>query len=95
MVQLVTRLSQDEALTSEHKADARLIFEGRVDGRTACHYCAGIHAHVAGLLMELQPCPRIKRIERHNNGTLAAVEYWPLGEWEQDVIFPGDVYEDD
>jgi hypothetical protein len=82
-------------LSPEEKADARDIFEGKVKDRQACLHCAGLHPQVAGLVPEQQPCPRIKRIKRHTDATtILDVEYWPNGEWESDVVFPGDVYED-
>lgn len=80
-------------LSDEEKEAAREIFEGRVDGKTACHFCAGIHAAVAGLEAHRQPCPRIRRIERHPDGTVLVLEFWPPGRWESSVIFPEDVYE--
>jgi hypothetical protein len=82
-------------LSPEAKEAAREIFEGRVDSKTACHYCAGIHASVAGLEPVRQPCPRIKRVERHPDGSVLVVEFWEPGIWEDDVIFPSDVYEDE
>ncbi len=84
-----------EELTAEEKADAQLIFEGKVTDRTACQYCAGLHDRVAGLLQQYQPCPRIKRIEWHVDGTPLNVEFWRPGTWEHNVIFPADVYGDD
>lgn len=80
-------------MTEQDKAEARAIFEGK-DGQGACHFCGGIHARVAGLEPHWQPCPRVKRIERHADGTVLVVEHWPPGRWEADVIFPADVYED-
>lgn len=78
-------------LTPEEKATARDLFE---DGK-ACHFCAGLHDRVASLEPQMQPCPRIKRIERHTDGTTVLVlEFWPPGRWEADVLFPGDVYDD-
>lgn len=85
----------ERELTEAEKADARELFEGRVDGRTACQHCGGIHAHVVGLPSGWQPCPRIRKIERHTDGAIIAVEYWPNGAWEADVIFPGHVYDVD
>lgn len=82
-------------LTNEDKTAAREIFEGKVEGKSACVFCAGIHASVAGLTPQWQPCPRVKRIERHADGTPLIIEHWPLGRWESDVIFPADVYGDD
>ena len=82
-------------LSAEEKADARAIFQGEVEGVTACHYCAGIHARVAGLAPDQQPCPRIKRLERHPDGSVTAVEFWPPGTWEFDTVFPHDAYDED
>ena len=82
-------------LTEQDKADARAIFEGKVEGRSACHFCGGIHARVAGLEPHRQPCPRIKRIERHPDGTVLVVEHWPPGRWEGDIIFPDHAYGDE
>ena len=87
-------------LSPEEKADARAIFTGAAtDGGgnpiEACHYCGGLHARVAGLQPDWQPCPRIKRIERHVDGTVLVVEHWPPGIWETDVIFPRDAFDDD
>lgn len=85
-----------QELTAQQKSDARDIFEGKVSDRQACHHCAGLHPQVAGLQPEQQPCPRIKRIKRHTDGTTTLdVEYWPNGEWEADVVFPGDVYDEE
>lgn len=84
----------EDGLTPDQKADARAIFEGTAE-RGACHFCAGIHAFVAGLPDSRQPCPRVKRVEWHPDGTVLTVEHWPPGRWEHDVIFPADVYDDD
>jgi hypothetical protein len=82
-------------LTEEEKFNAREIFEGKIEGRQACIHCAGLHGRVAGLSAEQQPCPRVKRVHRHTDGaTILEVEYWPNGDWEEDVIFPEDVYGD-
>lgn len=80
-------------LSEEEKEVARSIFEGAADGRSACHFCAGIHDPVAELPATRQPCPRLKRIEWHPDGTVLNVEYWPPGRWEEHVIFPRDVYD--
>lgn len=89
-------LMMPQELTPEQKAEAREIFEGRNESRSSCHFCAGLHYQVAGLPPAQQPCPRIKKIERHTDGlTVLSVSYWPNGEWETDVVFPGDVYDDD
>jgi len=42
-----------------------------------CDHCGAAHARA---------CPRIRRIEFHQNGTLAAVEFWPDGRWPQDGL---------
>ena len=83
-------------LTEEQKSDARSIFEGTHKDRSACHFCAGLHFQVAGLYPSQQPCPRVKKIDRHTDGsTVLSVEYWPNGEWESDVVFPSDVYDEE
>lgn len=86
-------MTEDE-LTTEQKEVARAIFMGESE-RSACHFCAGIHAAVAGLPPSRQPCPRIRKAEWHPDGTVLNVEFWPPGDWEADVIFPDDVFEDD
>lgn len=73
-------------LTPAQKADARTIFEGQAD-RGSCLICGGIH---------LRACPRLKRVERHADGTIIAEEYWPPGTWESEhIIFPEAAYEPD
>lgn len=84
-----------DGLSEEVKAQARDIFEGKVDGVTECQFCAGIHPRVTGLDVSWQPCPRIKRIERHSDGTILVIENWPPGRWEHNVIFPDDVYDEE
>lgn len=82
-------------LTNEEQDAARAIFEGRIEGKTACHYCAGIHATVANLTAARQPCPRVRRIEWHVDGTALNVEYWSPNEWaDENTVFPHDVYEE-
>lgn len=88
-------LSPVRDLTSEQKADAREIFEGKNPDRKACQHCAGLHHAVAGLPESRQPCRRIKTIKWHTDGSILEVEYWPSGEWETDVVFPGEVYDDE
>lgn len=55
-----------------------------------CVFCAGIHDIVAGLDPWLQPCPRIKKIDRLQGGELVSVEFWPPGHWEARVAFLSD-----
>lgn len=75
---------------------ARRIFSGEENGVSACWYCAGIHARVANLPAQFQPCPRIKRIEWAANGeSVASVEFWPSGQWESLVVFPGDAWDNE
>ena len=81
-----------DELTEEEKQDARQIFEGKVEGVSACQFCGGLHGRVAGLSQHLQPCPRIKRIEYHPDGSVLVVENWEPGTWERDVVFPHHVY---
>lgn len=83
-------------LTPSERAEARMIFEGRMEGVTACWYCGGIHTRVTNLPAQMQPCPRVKRIEWHHDGsTVLAVEFWANGEWEDSVVFPADVWDDE
>lgn len=82
-------------LDREDKEYARKVFRGEIDGQTACHFCAGIHASVAKLRPHMQPCPRIKNVERHVDGTVLKLEFWPPKTWEHDVIFPKDVFDED
>jgi len=84
-----------EPLSDHQKKLAREIFEGEIEGRSACVYCAGIHSHVANVDAYWQPCPRIRRIERHPDGSILVLEFWPNGDWEDNVIFPDDVYDDE
>lgn len=79
-------------LSEEEREVAKAIFEGRAENRGACIFCAGIHSQVIGLDADRQPCPRIRRIERHPDGSILVLEFWPNGDWERDVIFPDDVY---
>lgn len=89
-----------EQLSPAERTAAREIFSGQAqdaDGNPieACHYCGGIHTRVARLPADRQPCPRIKRIERHVDGTVLVVEFWPPGDWETDVVFPRDAFDED
>lgn len=84
-----------DGLSDEVKAQARDIFEGKVEGVTECQFCAGIHPRVTGLDISWQPCPRIKRIERHTDGSILVIEHWEPGSWEHNVIFPDDVFDDE
>lgn len=94
----------DPELTAAEKAQARKLFDGQiVDAhgtvKTACIYCGGLHDGPGAPLPTLkpieQPCPRIKRIERHLDGTVLTIEFWPPGAWESGTVFPRDVNEDD
>lgn len=83
-------------LTDDQKAEARKIFEGQVEGKSACYHCAGLHDPVAKLSSDRQPCPRVKKIEYAPTGQVIAVEYWPNSEgWMANVLFPRDVYDED
>lgn len=82
-------------MSPEDKAAARLIFEGKDSDTKACHFCAGLHASVAGLTPGNQPCPRVRKLEFHLGGEVASVEFWPPGRWERDVLFPAEVYDDE
>ena len=68
-------------LSRAEKADARVLFEAG----TACEHCGGLHKRA---------CPRVRRIERHPNGNVTAVEYWEADKWDQTgVIWPEDAYD--
>jgi hypothetical protein len=87
------RTMTDLELTEDEIATARKIFEGEIPGRSGCHFCAGIHDTVRGLPPQRQPCPRVRRITWHADGTVVEAEYWPRSEWlDDDTIFPHDVY---
>jgi hypothetical protein len=85
----------DGALTAEEIENARKIFEGKTEGKSGCVHCSGIHDLVFRLPANRQPCPRVKSIKWHPDGTMLEVEYWPRGQWEppgDQVIYPHDVY---
>lgn len=55
----------------------------RFAANEACQHCKGLHARA---------CPRVKTMSFHPNGGLAAVEFWPDGQWsDAQVIWPEDV----
>jgi hypothetical protein len=46
----------------------------------ACRHCGGSHPRA---------CPRVRRLEFHQNGNIASVEFWPPGKWpDEDVLWP-------
>jgi hypothetical protein len=46
----------------------------------ACQHCGGRHARA---------CPRVRKMQWHPNASLAAVEFWPDGDWDETkVIWP-------
>jgi hypothetical protein len=48
-----------------------------------CKHCLGAHARA---------CPRVRRLEWHPNGQLAAVEFWQAGQWPEDIVlWPEDI----
>lgn len=69
------------ALTRQQKAEAQAIF---ATGE-ACEHCGGIHKRA---------CPRVKRIERHPNGNLTAVDYFSKYD-ETGIVWPEDAYDPD
>lgn len=84
----------EHELSAEDMAQARLIFAGEAEGVSACWYCGGIHVRVANLPSQMQPCPRVRKIEWNPNGeTVSSVEFWPNGQWEDAVVFPQDVWD--
>lgn len=74
-------------LTPQERQNAKLIFEGKVEGREACIHCGGIH---------LRACRRVKRAEWHPDGSLLKVWYWPDGSWsEANTVWPEEIYDDE
>ena len=59
------------------------IFSERQD--KPCEDCLGYH---------LRACPRVKSQEWLGNGNRVKVEYFPNGEWEENVIFAEDIYDE-
>lgn len=91
----ITHLGHTDQIEDAVKAESRRAFEGRLEGKTACHHCGGLHGWVAGLHAWQQPCPRIKKVVRNGDGQATDVEYWPPGTWERGIIFPDDVFDED
>lgn len=49
----------------------------------ACDHCGGRH---------MRKCPRVRLFKWHPNGSLAAVEFWPDGEWsDAHVLWPDEL----
>lgn len=67
--------AEPEPFTPEEAAEAWAAYKTR-----RCQHCGGAH---------VRACPRVRRLEFHPNGQLAAVEFWPDGKWPQDgLIWP-------
>jgi hypothetical protein len=48
-----------------------------------CDHCLGAHARA---------CPRVRRLEFHENGRLRSVSFWPRGEWsDEGILWPEDI----
>lgn len=88
-------MTNENELTDDEVGHAIRIFEGKVEDKSACWHCGGIHSIVAKLRLDQQPCPRIKRVERNPDGFPLITEYWPPGTWEKDVLFLHQIYDDD
>lgn len=79
--------TSETELTAEQREQARLIFEGKVQGQTACLHCGGVH---------LRACRRVRSIEWHVDGTVLKAEYWPDGQWDEGlIVWPEDAFEED
>lgn len=83
----------DDEITDDVKAASREIFEGKVEGKTACWHCGGLHGFIPRLEVWRQPCPRIKHVV-YDGGHVREVEYWSPGTWETGIIFPDNVYDE-
>jgi len=68
------------------------IFSERPD--SPCPECGGYHLHQSPPDHPGSTCPRVKRLVFLGNGNRVEVEYFPNGEWEENVIFTEDVYDD-
>lgn len=73
-------------LTPQQLQNARLILEGKIEGKAACIHCGGIH---------LRACRRVRHAKYHVDGTLLEVWYWPDGKWdESEIVWPEDAYDE-
>lgn len=73
-----------------------LTVSDRTKDTLICVFCAGIHDMVPELGLWLQPCPRIKKIERSPGGEAISVEFWPFnGLWESRVAFLSDMHDEE
>lgn len=65
------------------------VFQGKEEEKP-CEDCGGAHKRA---------CPRVKRYLAIANDQGLVVhqerEFWPPGTWEQDVIFPDQLFEED
>jgi hypothetical protein len=51
-----------------------------------CEHCGAVHARA---------CPRVRRFAFHENGRIAAVEFWPDGKWPAGSLqWPEDLPDD-
>jgi len=61
-------LSPDPAdLTPDEAREAWALFREH-----RCEHCGAAHSRA---------CPRVRRLQFHENGRIASVEFWPDGKW--------------
>ena len=62
-------------LLSRQRAAGRSLTEDEIkdleESDAKCSHCGGYH---------VRACPRVRKIEFHQNGLIASVEFWPYGE---------------
>jgi hypothetical protein len=69
---------EDLDLTPEEAAEM-----WRQHKKRACSHCGGSH---------VRACPRVRRLEFHENGRLRSVSFWPRGEWsDEGILWPEDI----
>jgi hypothetical protein len=69
---------EEPPLTPGEAADLHRLFRANI-----CSHCGGSHARA---------CPRVRRLRFHPDAKLAAVEFWPDGQWKDDgIMWPEDL----
>jgi hypothetical protein len=68
----------EEPLSAEEVTEAWRHYQSR-----RCDHCAGVHARA---------CPRVRKLEFHENGRLKSVTFWARGQWSEDgILWPEDI----
>lgn len=77
----LNRLSEARSVAGRELTEAEVAALDEMDQDPTCHHCGGIHARA---------CPRVRRMEFHPNGVVAAVEFWS----HRETDWTGVVFED-